>query len=312
MTGADLASISVPAADPHLPAPPALRAVCWGVRGSIPSPGPGTVRYGGNTSCLEVRTGDGRRLVFDAGTGIRALSLSLEAAPDPVEADLFLTHFHWDHIQGFPFCGQLYDRERPAKIRVHGPRQGDVAIDRVLAAQMASTYFPVPLDAVSARVEYRHVDEAPWRHAGLEVAALRVRHPGHTCGYRVRFGGASLAYVPDNDLGADDGAAGADYRDLVRFLRGVDVLYHDSMFTDEEYDRFRGWGHSTYRQAVRLAEDAGVARLHLFHHAPDRTDDALDAVLGGIRGELAARGAPLVVTAAAEGDEIALPAREAP
>ncbi|MDB4947658.1 MAG: metal-dependent hydrolase, beta-lactamase superfamily [Gemmatimonadetes bacterium] len=287
---------------PGGPPGPALRATCWGTRGSIPSPGPETIRFGGNTSCVEVRSAGGRCYIFDAGTGIRPLSRRLADAGGVVEADLFVTHFHWDHIQGFPFCTPLYDPG--SRIRVHGPRQGDVDISRALAGQMGSIYFPIPLDALAARVEWVHVNGHPWSDAEVEVAAMRVRHAEHTCGYRIRSGGASVAYIPDNELG---GAANGEWYDrLVGFLEGVDLLFHDAMFTDGEYDRFRGWGHSTYGQAVRLAEDAGVRRLALFHHAPDRGDDELDALLAGLRADLADRGSPLELSMATEGEEMAV------
>jgi phosphoribosyl 1,2-cyclic phosphodiesterase len=281
---------------------PPLSATCWGTRGSIPSPGPETIRFGGNTSCVEVRSASGRRYIFDAGTGIRSLSRRLADSGGAVEADLFVSHFHWDHIQGFPFCTQLYD---PAsRFRVHGPRQGDVDINRALAGQMGPIYFPIPLEALAARVEFVHVNGHPWHDAEVEVAAMRVRHAEHTCGYRISSGGASVAYIPDNELGG--AAEGEWYGRLVRFLEGVDLLFHDAMFTDDEYEQFRGWGHSTYGQTVRLAEDAGVRRLALFHHAPDRTDGELDVILAGLRADGAGRGSPLELMMAAEGEEVAV------
>jgi len=279
--------------------PPGLTATCWGTRGSIPSPGPTTVRYGGNTSCLEVRA-DGRRYVFDAGTGIRTLSRSLGPG-EPMEAELFLTHFHWDHVQGFPFCGQLYHAD--TRVRVHGPAQDGASVASVLAGTMASWYFPVPLGAMAAGVEFAEVDDAPWTDGTVEVSALRVCHPGFTCGYRMNGGDASLAYVPDNELG---GADDAQYRRMVDWASGVDLLVHDAMCLDDEYARYRGWGHSRVSDAVRLAEDAGARRLLLFHHAPDRSDDALDAIVEDVRRGLAERGSALEVAAAAEGVSIDL------
>jgi phosphoribosyl 1,2-cyclic phosphodiesterase len=279
--------------------PPGLTATSWGTRGSIPAPGPSTVRYGGNTSCLDVQAG-GRRYVFDAGTGIRALSRTL--APDgPMQAELFLTHFHWDHVQGFPFCGQLYHAD--TRVRVHGPPQDGAGVAGVLAGIMAPAYFPVPLDALSPGVEFQDVDTRPWTDGTAEVTALRVCHPGFTCGYRLDAGGASLAYVPDNELGdADD----ARYRRMVDWAAGVDLLVHDAMCLDDEYERYRGWGHSRVSDAVRLAQDAGARRLLLFHHAPERSDDALDAIVGDVRRGLAERGSALGVDAAAEGVAIDL------
>ncbi|HYJ78558.1 MAG TPA: MBL fold metallo-hydrolase [Longimicrobiaceae bacterium] len=282
-------------------APVALRATCWGTRGSIPTPGPATVRFGGNTSCVEVCTGGGRRYVFDAGTGIRGLSRRMQDEAHPADADVFVSHYHWDHIQGFPFCAPLYDPS--SHIRLHGPRQGDVAIDRAFAGQMSPVYFPVPLEALAAEVEFVDVDGTPWTDGDVEVAAFRLRHPGVTYGYRVRHGGAVLAYVPDNELG---GAEARWYDQIVEFVRGADLLIHDAMFTDAEYVRLQGWGHSTFAQAVRLAEDAGVRRLRLFHHAPDRSDAELELICGELLAELAGRGSALELGIATEGEEIAL------
>lgn len=279
--------------------PPGLTATCWGTRGSIPAPGPSTVRYGGNTSCLEVRAG-GRRYVFDAGTGIRALSRGL-AADEPMEAELFLTHFHWDHVQGFPFCGQLYHPD--TAVRVHGPPQDGAGVAGVLAGIMAPAYFPVPLDALSPGVAFEDVDTRPWTDGTAQVTALRVTHPGFTCGYRLDAGGASLAYVPDNELGGMDDAQ---YRRMADWAAGVDLLIHDAMYLDDEYARVRGWGHGRVSDAVRLAQDAGARRLLLFHHAPERSDDELDTMMEDVRRGLAERGPALRVDAAAEGVSIGL------
>lgn len=283
---------------------PALRATCWGTRGSIPSPGPATARYGGNTSCLEVRTRDDRRFIFDAGTGIRILGRRLDTLDQPTDADLFLTHFHWDHIQGVPFFGPLY---RPdTTMRIHGARQGDVDIETLFRRQMGPVYFPVPYEALSARLAFIHLDEEPWIDGNVEVSAIRVRHPSHTYGYRIRSGTAAAAFIPDNELVGGSYEVGDDawYRDLVEFLGGVDLLFHDAMYTDEEYAAVEGWGHSTFNQAVRLAEDAGVRRLFVFHHAPERTDAELLELVERLRDDLASRGSRLELGIAAEGKEL--------
>ncbi|HET7463382.1 MAG TPA: MBL fold metallo-hydrolase [Longimicrobium sp.] len=281
---------------------PALRVTCWGTRGSIPSPGPGTVRYGGNTSCVEVRSVAGERLVLDAGTGIRSLSRQVSENGEPFHAQLFVTHYHWDHIQGFPFLAQLYEPE--SRLCVHGPRQGEVPIDRAFAGQMSPLYFPIPMDALSAKVQFDCGDGIPWERDGVRVTAFRVNHPGVTFGYRIEAGGASLVYVPDDELGDDPDPAW--YARLLEFCGGADLLLHDAMYTDAEYQRYRGWGHSTFRQAVKLAEDAGVRRIELFHHAPDRSDTELDRILHELRADAFNRGSHLQIGLAAEGEEIAL------
>jgi phosphoribosyl 1,2-cyclic phosphodiesterase len=289
--------MSAPAADA-----PALRVTCWGTRGSIPAPGPETVRFGGNTSCVEMNTASGCRLIFDAGTGIRALSSSIAAEDQPLDAHLFVTHYHWDHIQGFPFLPQAYD---PAtRVCIHGPREGDVSVGAAFAGQMSPLYFPIPLEALAASLEFAAADGEPWSQDGVEVRAFRVQHPGVTVGYRVTAGGASLVYVPDDEIGENPDPRW--YAEMVEFAGGADLLLHDAMYTDGEYARFRGWGHSTMRQAVRLAEDAGVRRLALFHHAPDRGDAELERMAGELRQEMETRGATVELRVAAEGEETAL------
>jgi phosphoribosyl 1,2-cyclic phosphodiesterase len=280
---------------------PALHVTCWGTRGSIPSPGPETLRYGGNTSCVEVRAG-GRRYVFDAGSGIRALGRRMDAEGEAWEADLFVTHYHWDHIQGFPYWRPLY--HGAGHVRVHGPRAGRHGAAEAFAGQMSGEYFPVALDVLAAKMDFLDMDEAePWTDAGVEVRAFTVRHGCVTHAYRLRAGGATVVYAPDNELG---GADAEWYGRLVEFARGADLLLHDTMYTDAEYERARGWGHSTHAQAVRLAEDAAVGRLHLFHHAPDRADADLDRILARCRDDLAARASPLEIAIATEGEEIVI------
>jgi phosphoribosyl 1,2-cyclic phosphodiesterase len=293
--------MSAPAA-----AEPALRVTCWGTRGSIAAPGPATVRFGGNTSCVEVRAA-ACRLIFDAGTGIRGLSGSVAAEANPLDAHLFVSHYHWDHIQGFPFLAQLYD---PAtRLRVHGPMQGDVPVDQALEGQMSPLYFPVPLEAIAASVEFATADGSPWHGDGVRVDAFRANHPGVTYGYRVTAGGAVLVYIPDNELGDRPDAAW--YQGLLEFVRGADLLLHDAMLTDGEYAQRRGWGHSSFAQTVRLAEEAQVRCVRLFHHAPDRTDAELDSIVGALREGVAARGSRLEVEVAAEREEIAIAASRA-
>lgn len=277
-----------------------LRAQCWGTRGSVPSPGPNTTGYGGNTSCLEVKTGAGARYIFDAGSGIRPLGQRLGA----LEADLFLTHFHWDHIQGLPFFMPLYN---PAsRLRVHGARQGDTDIQTLIAGQMGPIYFPIPFQAVSADLRFHHLNGAAWESGDVRVRSMRVRHPGFTHGYRIESRGASIAYIPDNELfgGSYTLDQKATYADLVEFLGGVDLLFHDAMFTDAEYSGHEGWGHSTFTQAIQLAQDAGVKKLLLFHHAPERTDAELTQIVQELRDDSARHSSGLEIDIAAEGVEL--------
>ena len=275
---------------------------CWGTRGSIPSPGPATAGYGGNTSCLSVRT-PGRRFIFDAGTGIRLLGERLVREEGPVQATIFLTHFHWDHIQGFPFFAPLYDPE--ARLEIHGPRQEDMDIQTLFAGQMGPIYFPIPFEAVGAELAFSHMDEDVWEEDGVRISSMRVRHPSYTVGYRLDAPGGSICYVPDNELEGGEHPADPGWRErLLEFVEGADVLFHDAMFTEEEYPNRLGWGHSTFEQALELAAEAGVSRLFFFHHAPDRSDAELNPILERFRGRAADRGLDLAVNAAFEGKEL--------
>jgi phosphoribosyl 1,2-cyclic phosphodiesterase len=290
---------------PIVSGPPALRATCWGTRGSVPSPGEETMRFGGNTSCLEVRTADGRSLIFDAGTGIRRLGSRLASIGRPLDAHLFLTHFHWDHIQGIPFFEPLYDAR--SVLHIHGPPQENGDLESLLAGQMGAAYFPVRLDQLGATLDFHDMRVGSWREGDLEVEALRVCHPSCTYGYRVSAGGAALAYVPDNELsGAHYPVPERWYEELVAFLHGVDCLLHDAMFTAAELSSRLGWGHSTFDQAIRLAEDAGVRRLLFFHHAPDRTDAELLEILEEARTALGRRHSTLEIGMATEMEELDL------
>ncbi|HEX5829383.1 MAG TPA: MBL fold metallo-hydrolase [Gemmatimonadaceae bacterium] len=289
----------------------ALRLRLWGVRGSIPAPGPRTVRYGGNTPCVELRGPTGDLLILDAGTGIRELGVSLAAhSASPVNGHILLTHAHWDHIQGLPFFAPLFAEGN--QFVIWGSRQLQPRLAHVLRDQMAPEVFPVRFDQLAAAIEVREVGEAGQLLGECLVQSHPARHPGGALGYRVapcNSPEASLVYLPDNELAPDVPYQDvpADWRDrLVTFARDAAVLVHDTMYTAEEYRSHRGWGHSTYEDAVALAIDANVGTLVLFHHEPARTDDELDALVEHCRRHVAARGGRLAIVAAAEGLELTI------
>jgi phosphoribosyl 1,2-cyclic phosphodiesterase len=278
----------------------------WGTRGSIPSPGLATARYGGNTPCVELRTADGWLVILDAGTGIRELGRSLMARTNGagVAGDIFLTHAHWDHIQGIPFFAPLFHKGN--HFTIWGSRSLQTSIDRVVRDQMSPVVFPVSFEELQARIDFQELAEERRAGSGYDVAAVAVRHPGGALGYRFTERNAEtggLVYVSDNELSA---AARYDtphgWRDkFVEFVHGADVLIHDTMYRAEEYRQFVGWGHSTYEDAVELALEAKVGRLVLFHHHPERTDDEVDRCVATCRELVEARGARLEIIAAAEG-----------
>ena len=285
----------------------------WGTRGSIPTPGPDTARYGGNTSCVAVerRQDEGQHLVvLDAGTGIRPLGMELMGrANGTVAVDLLVTHTHWDHIQGLPFFAPFFSPGNT--VRIWGPQQGDVDLGTILRQQMHPVVFPVPLDALAADLGVEHVQPGPFQVDGFQVQSMRLRHPGMTLGYSLQpiEGGAKLAYVTDNELG-DGGryaVGGAGWREeCVAFLDRAEVMIHDAMYSPDELAGKRGWGHSSYEEAIALACEAGVKQLVLFHHRPEHDDAAMDAMVATARGAAASHGDAVDVIAATEGLQLTL------
>ena len=280
-----------------------IRVKFWGVRGSIPCPGPKTMKYGGNTSCIELRFPEvGRHIIIDAGSGIRDLGSFLVAndlAEGPLHTEIYLTHTHWDHIMGFPFFVPLYIPG--TTIRVFGPvTYEDEPLEAVVGGQMKYRYFPINMGEVASRVEYHRLKEDPCIDLGdgITLATSIVNHPITALGYRFTFRGAVFCtaydaepfrnlFVTDPDdptydeLMAVEGeeAAREQNEALVRFFAGADLLVHDAQYTRAEYRKGRvGWGHTPIEDAISAARRAGVRQLALFHHDPERTDEQLDAL----------------------------------
>lgn len=276
-----------------------LSCTFWGVRGSVPVPGPSTTRYGGNTPCLELRHGE-RRLLLDAGTGIAAWS---RATPRAGDVSILVTHTHWDHIQGLPFLESLHEVDR--RVRVTGPRPGALTLQRALEHLLAPAHFPVGAADLRGRLEVTEVEALSKLEVnGFRVETVAVRHPIPTLGYRVSagIGTPALTYLSDNELGAMEPPDEA----LVRFVHGSRVLVHDAMISDDSWPSRIGWGHSTPLQAVRLAAAAQVEELVLNHFDPSDDDDRLDRVSESVSRHVASTAPALRVTMAREGRTITL------
>jgi ribonuclease BN (tRNA processing enzyme) len=273
-----------------------VRVRIWGSRGSIASPGSETARYGGNTSCVEVRLADGSLIMLDVGTGARMLGAQLAQDPPPA-IHLLLTHLHVDHLEGLGFFAPIWSPD--TELHIYGPRSPVTSLDARIATYFSPPLFPVHLNDVPARVTF-HDAEGEWRMGGARVSAEPILHPGPTVGYRIEEDGRVLTYLTDHEpaLGTDLDRVAPEWISGSSLAFGADVLLHDCQYTDEEYPTKVGWGHSTVSQVATFADKAKVDRLVLFHHDPMHSDAQLDAMVDAVR---AARADGGEVVGAAEG-----------
>jgi len=251
-----------------------MRIKFWGVRGSTPSPQPENMRYGGNTSCVEVRVGDSA-YVFDCGTGFRMLGQALqrEFNGQPVSAHIFVSHFHWDHIQGLPFFAPLYDhRENHFHFHCSGRTR---SLKQVFEEQMAAPFFPVGLNQMKARQEFYDLEEGRIELGDVTLEALWLNHPQGCMGFRLETKEGVVVYATDNEPGHK-----VFDKNVRKLAAGADVLIYDAQYLPEEYEaRRRGWGHSHWREAINIVMESGAKELVLFHHDPDHNDACIDKVV---------------------------------
>jgi phosphoribosyl 1,2-cyclic phosphodiesterase len=282
-----------------------VRVKVWGARGSVPSPGPETTRYGGNTSCVSVTLGDGTVLALDSGTGIRNLGLTL--AREGTRINILLTHLHMDHIQGLMFFAPAF---RPSsEIVIWGPAAPDAPLEDRIARYISAPLSPVEVRELPCEVQFREAPHSEWQIGTATVRAASVAHRGPTLGYRIDEGDSSLCYLPDHEpaLGSDLERDDPDWISGHELARGATLLLHDCQYTDDEYPDHVGWGHSRLSDTLAFARRASVERLLLFHHDPLHSDDFLDS-FHGTAGELWSElgGRPEQVEMAAERRELEL------
>jgi phosphoribosyl 1,2-cyclic phosphodiesterase len=282
-----------------------MRVKFWGTRGTRPTPGRRTLRYGGNTTCLEVRDKDDNLIIIDSGSGIAELGANL-AHDEPLQAHLLITHTHLDHIQGFPFFSPAFTQG--THLTIVGPAGSAKSLQAAFADQMDPAYFPVRLDHMPADMEFieRNPGET-FEVGGLRITPLLLMHPIPTFGYRLEEGSTTFVMATDNEIAPFEPEQNGSMKDLVEWCRDADLLVHDAQYSREEYKTHAGYGHSTFEDALSLAERANVQQLAFFHHDPMHSDTDVDALIEEALGNHRQSGGSDVVTfPAAEDQEILL------
>ena len=278
-----------------------MEVTFYGVRGSVPAPGPNTVRYGGNTSCVEVRLSDGSTVVLDAGTGMRALGNALIKRGNTLPVHLLLSHTHWDHVLGLPFFAPLYRSDTHLSVY---PLAND-AQELFQRNIFNDIHFPVSVDDIPARLELARPDKAEWRIGSAMVRRIQLNHPGGAQGFRIDDDdGTSVSYLTDNELTAEN--AKTSIEELARFSNGCDLIIHDSQYLAEDMPAKLGWGHSVVTEVLRLGILAEPRKLALFHHDPERSDSALDLIGETSQAFIKSEGKATEVLVASEGLSVQL------
>jgi phosphoribosyl 1,2-cyclic phosphodiesterase len=273
-----------------------MQVTFYGVRGSVPAPGPHTVRYGGNTSCVEVRLSDESTLVLDAGTGMRALGNALIRQGRSTPVHLLLSHTHWDHVLGLPFFAPLYRSDTHLFVYPLANEAQELFQQNIFN----DIHFPVSVDDIPARLELARPETEEWRIGSAMVRRVQLNHPGGAQGFRIDDDdGTSVAYLTDNELSAEN--AKTSIEGLARFTDGVDLLIHDSQYLAEDMPAKLGWGHSIVTEVLRLGVLAEPRQLALFHHDPDRSDTALDLIGQTSQSFMKSQGKATQVMVASEG-----------
>ncbi|HUJ18192.1 MAG TPA: MBL fold metallo-hydrolase [Nitrospirota bacterium] len=279
-----------------------MRITCWGARGSIPVSGKEYTKYGGDTTCIEIRSRDNDVIIIDAGTGIRKLGNKLIASGESTLNILF-THAHWDHLIGFPFFKPIYSNK--TTIKLYGCTYTQQSIEKVLSQSMAAPYFPVDFSQLQSVIVPHTLCEEPFTIGPVLVTPMQLSHPNQGLGYKFTEDDKSFVFLTDNELTLRH-SGGGEYQDYVRFARGADIVMHDAEYTPDQYTITRGWGHSLYTDALRLAMEAGAKQFGLIHHNQDRTDVELDRIVDDCRGIARKESASLQCYGVEAGMEISL------
>ncbi len=278
-----------------------LKLRFWGTRGSIPSPGPDTVKYGGNTTCVELLLNDGTLILFDAGTGIRNFGTKYLKRFTKYHINLFLTHSHWDHIQGFPFFTPAYNEN--VKIDIYGCPPTYNKLQDILTNQMESRYFPVNFSTLKSKIEFKPINDGSHPIGSATFSFIQNNHPGTAYGFKVEEDGKQIIFITDNEL-TPPKSKSTEWSEFVSFCHQADILVHDAQYLQHELDVNSGFGHSSYEQAVKLGLEAGVSHLIFFHHNPGRTDDEIDEIVMAMQKNLNSDMKLMSVSAAREGHDI--------
>ncbi len=281
-----------------------MKITFWGTRGSIASPGPDTIVHGGNTTCLEIETDASGTVIVDAGTGIRSLGDVLLARGEPISAHLLMTHIHWDHVWGFAFFGPLFQTD--SRIVVDGSPRGMEGLRRVFSRDYVDGTWPIRFEDLKARIEVsQQLCRGPLSLDGMVVESHHIQHPQGGMGFKFTEGERTFVFLTDNEL-LEKPSFGPSFKDFVLFCRNADVLVHDCQYLPEEMEIKQGWGHSDLGSVVKLALEADVRRLILFHHDPWRTDAAVSSMVERCVDMLASANSEISAEAAQEGSTLEL------
>lgn len=296
-----------------------MKLKIWGCRGSIPTPGKETVKYGGNTPCIELRLDDNNLIILDSGTGIKNLGNHLMHTGQSIRGYIMITHPHWDHIQGFPFFKPVFISGN--EFTIVGPSAKSKSLEQIIADQMDRVYFPVKLSELKADINFHPVGEEEFKIYDATVQTIYVNHPGFTLGYRITYNKKTIVYISDNEpfdrevtphlynwekevIDRFNSQRGDPNQRIFDFVRGADLLIHDTTYTPEEYVEKIGWGHSHYLFTLRVAHEGEVKKLLLFHHDHNHTDKMVDEIYEHCKKEVKRRKYKFKLSIASEGMEL--------